>query len=245
VLIRNTLLYLPAQLFGPMFQFIAAIVWTHWLNADAYGVLTYVLASHELVFVACLAWWSQYALRFAATHGDPEARARFQSTENAIMLFGAPAQAALVALLLSALNAPLTISMLGASTAACVSRGFTTHLCERARAANRIGVYTVGQSVGPVLGFGVALALVKFVAATPEAALWGFALAQTAGLAWMWRELALPISLARFDWSIMRAASLFGAPLLISGAIEYVRRSASGALPIDQLIRGVVGERCP
>ncbi len=236
MLIRNTLLYLPAQLLGPLFQFIAAVVWTHWLNADSYGVLTYVVASHELVYVACLAWWSQYTLRYAATYAEPDARARFQSTENTIILLGVPAQIALVALLLSALNVPLTIAMTSAASVACVSRAATTHLCERARAAGRIWVYTIGQSVGPVLGFAIALALVKFVAATPEAALAGFAVAQIAGLVWMWRELDLPATLARFDRGILKAALRFGAPLLVAGAIAWP--SANGIRLIVEHVKG-------
>ena len=236
MLIRHTLLYLPAQLFGPLFQFIAAVVWTHWLNADAYGVLTYVLASHELVYVACLAWWSQYTLRFAGGYADGDGRQRFQASENAILLMGLPAQALLVALLLSALNVPLTPAMFAAALACCATRNVTTHLCERARGAGRIAVYTVGQSVGPVAGFAVALGLVKFVSASPESALAGFALAQAASLAWMWRELGLSAGVKPPDRAIIKAALLFGAPLIVAGAIAWV--SANGIRLVVEHVEG-------
>ena len=226
MLLRHTVLYLPAQLLGPLFQFIAAVAWTHWLSADAYGLLTYTLASQELVYVACLAWWSQYTLRYASAHADDDARSRFQASENAILLFGLPIQAILTIAMLVALRAPLTPEMAAVAIVCCVSRTVTTHLCERARGAGRIVVYTVGQSLGPVLGFVVALALVEFVSATPTAALAGFALAQVAGLAWMWRELGLAARLPRPDAAIVRQALRFGLPLLGAGAISWI--SANG-----------------
>ena len=57
MLIRQTFLYLPAQLIGPLFQFIAAVVWTHWLMPDAYGVLTFIFAAQELAYILCNGWW--------------------------------------------------------------------------------------------------------------------------------------------------------------------------------------------
>ena len=236
MLIRHTILYLPAQLLGPLFQFIAAVVWTHWLNADAYGVLTYILASHELIYVACLAWWSQYTLRYAGSFDGVDERARFQSSENAIILYGLPAQAILAILLLAALHVPLTPAMVSGAIVCCISRTITSHLCERARGAGRIAVYTVGQSVGPVVGFGLALALVKFVAPTPEAALAGFAIAQTAGLLWIWRELQLSTAIGRPDRAIMKGAILFGAPLLIAGAVAWI--SANGIRLVVEHVEG-------
>ena len=50
MLLRQTLLYLPAQLVGPFALFIAAVVWTHLLPPDAYGTLMLVMAIQELIF---------------------------------------------------------------------------------------------------------------------------------------------------------------------------------------------------
>ena len=236
MLIKQTLLYLPAQLLGPMFQFIAAVVWTHWLSADAYGVLTYVLASHELIFVACLAWWSQYTLRFAGTFTDEADRERFQASENAIIICGVPFQTVLVILLLSALHVPLTASMITVALICCVSRAVTTHLCERARGQGRVLVYTVGQSVGPVAGFVVALALVRFLSATPEAALAGFAVVQTAVIPWMWHELGLNPRVARLDRDIVKGALMFGMPLMMAGGIAWI--SGNGIRLVVEHVNG-------
>ena len=53
-LILHTLLYMPAQIIGPLVQFAAILVFTHWLAPGPYGVLTYVMASQDFVFVLCL-----------------------------------------------------------------------------------------------------------------------------------------------------------------------------------------------
>ena len=44
MLLKQTLLYLPAQIVGPAFQFMAVIVWTYWLTPEAYGVVALLLA---------------------------------------------------------------------------------------------------------------------------------------------------------------------------------------------------------
>lgn len=61
MLLRHTLLYLPAQFVGPLCQLIAMIVWTHLVDEPTLGVLTLVTATHELLQIGLLAWWSQYA----------------------------------------------------------------------------------------------------------------------------------------------------------------------------------------
>ena len=64
MLFRHTLLYLPAQIIGPLFLLISVVVWTHVASDSTLGVITLITASHELLQTVFLAWWSQYALRF-------------------------------------------------------------------------------------------------------------------------------------------------------------------------------------
>ena len=64
MLLKHTLLYLPAQFVGPLFQLLAMIVWTHVVDEHTLGVITLITATHELLQIGFLAWWSQYALRF-------------------------------------------------------------------------------------------------------------------------------------------------------------------------------------
>ena len=42
MLLRNTLLYLPAQIVGPLAQLVAMIVWTHAIDEPTLGVITLI-----------------------------------------------------------------------------------------------------------------------------------------------------------------------------------------------------------
>ena len=86
MLLRHTLLYLPAQIVGPLFQLIAMIVWTHVVDEHTLGVITLITATHELLQIAFLAWWSQYSLRFFGRYQDGNEASRFYRTENSVLL---------------------------------------------------------------------------------------------------------------------------------------------------------------
>ena len=58
MLLRNTLLYLPAQVVGPLFQLISVVVWTHIVGESPLGIVTLVTATHELLQTVFLYWWS-------------------------------------------------------------------------------------------------------------------------------------------------------------------------------------------
>ena len=42
MLLKHTLLYLPAQFVGPLFQLLAMIVWTHVVDEHTLGVITLI-----------------------------------------------------------------------------------------------------------------------------------------------------------------------------------------------------------
>src|ERR1700721_955028 len=86
MLLRHTVLYLPAQIVGPMFQLIAMIVWTPVVDEHTLGVITLVTAAHELLQIAFLTWWSQYALRFFGRYQAGDDAQRFYRTENCVVL---------------------------------------------------------------------------------------------------------------------------------------------------------------
>ena len=106
MLLRHTLLYMPAQLIGPLFQLIAVIVWTHVVNEHTLGIITLVTATHELLQIGFLAWWSQYALRFFGRFQSGEEANRFHRTENAILLASIAIQSAAVIATLFLVIAP-------------------------------------------------------------------------------------------------------------------------------------------
>ena len=79
MLLRHTLLYLPAQFVGPLFQLVAMIVWTHVVDEHTLGIITLVTATHELLLIGFLAWWSQYALRYFGRYQDGSEASRFEA----------------------------------------------------------------------------------------------------------------------------------------------------------------------
>src|SRR6202158_854056 len=100
MLLRHTLLYLPAQIVGPLVQLVAMIVWTHVVDEHTLGVITLVTATHELLQIAFLTWWSQYALRFFGRYQDRGEAQRFYRTENAVLLASVVFQSVVVTVIL-------------------------------------------------------------------------------------------------------------------------------------------------
>ena len=95
-------LYLPAQIIGPLAQLISMIVWTHVIDEPTLGIVTLVTATHELLQIAFLTGWSQYALRFLDRHQENGEAERFYRTENAVLLGSCFVQSTLaVAILLT------------------------------------------------------------------------------------------------------------------------------------------------
>ena len=90
-LLRNTLLYLPAQLFAPLLQFIVTVVWTHLFDPAVYGVVAFVVAAQELTGGLGLAWWSVYLLRFRQQYADA---ARFAAMDARVVAGGVASQVA-------------------------------------------------------------------------------------------------------------------------------------------------------
>lgn len=221
MLLRQTLRYLPAQLIGPVVQFVSVLAWTHWLPPAAYGTVALVLAAQELVFQLGLSWWSHYTMRYYATLTDEAARARYQAVENAVLALSAAAQALIAWAVLATTAEALTPDLVAATAAYAVGRSLAGHLAERARATGRVAAYTWAQTAGPVLGFAASLAAITWAGPTAAAALGGLAAAQWIVLPLVWRMLALGWRM-RLDAKILGAALAYGVPLLVTGALGWV-----------------------
>ena len=225
MLIRRTLLYVPAQIVGPAAQFLAILVFTHTMAPDAYGVLTYILASQDFVFLLCLFWWSQYTVRYFSAHAT-EAGSTYRDSEATILAGTAVAQAAAAILVLLSIAVPVTSMLVFAATLSTVTRGLLQHLGERARARSRILDYTLAQSAGPVVGFVLASIAMSRFGATPTAALLGYALAQGAALVWLTLRQDIRLAARRPDAALLRQAMRFGLPLIAAGLAAWVGMNA-------------------
>jgi O-antigen/teichoic acid export membrane protein len=228
MLLRHTLLYLPAQFVGPLFQLVAMIVWTHVINEHTLGIITLVTATHELLLIGFLAWWSQYALRFSGRYQDGSEASRFYRTENAVLLISILIQSiAVTGILLLVIAPDAKAGILAATVAYVTTRSLNLYLGERARVRHQIWVYSIQQVVGPSIGFFVALVLIELLGQSAEWPLAGYAIAQLAAAL-----IVLPkISYGRNFWPVDREivgnALRYGIPLIVGGALGWVGLNAS------------------
>lgn len=236
MLLRNTLLYLPAQIVGPLAQLVAMIVWTHVVDEPTLGVITLVTATHELLQIAFLAWWSQYALRFLGRYLDEGSAARFYRTENAVLLASSVIQSLAVVVMLFTVIAPDADSRLVIATVAYViTRTLNLYIGERARVRHQIGVYTIQVTLGPALGFAIGLILIQSIDRSPAWPLAGYAIAQLAATVIVLPRLRCGRGLWPLDRDIVSHALHYGTPLIISGALGWVGLNASRFVVNDML----------
>jgi O-antigen/teichoic acid export membrane protein len=245
MLLRHTLLYLPAQVVGPLVQFIAAIVWTHWISPDGYGVLTFVMAGQDLVFLICLSWWSQFTLRYFGGL-SAEASVPYRDSEAPVLAVTTLLQIIATLVLLVSVRDNMSAGLAIAAIAFTVTRSLTIHLGERARSQGRILAYTFAQTAGPVAGFVVAFFIVARISATPEAALIGFAIPQAVALAGLWLALGVTLLFRMPDRTLVRRALSFGLPVVFAGiagwaalnAIRLVVNTSDGAAAMGLIAAG-------
>jgi O-antigen/teichoic acid export membrane protein len=236
MLLRHTLLYLPAQIVGPLFQLIAMIVWTHVVDEHTLGVITLITATHELLQIAFLTWWSQYALRYFGSYRDRGDVARFYRTENAALLVSVLLQSILAVVILLFVIAPdAGNGLLIATVAYVITRTLNLYIGERARVHHHIWVYSIQQIVGPSAGFVVGLVLIKLLGQSAEWPLAGYACAQFAAAIIVLPKIGYGRSLWPFDRAIVDQALHYGIPIVIGGALGWVGLNASRFIVNDML----------
>jgi O-antigen/teichoic acid export membrane protein len=227
MLLRQTLLYLPAQFIGPLFQLVAMVVWTHLVDDHTFGVLTLVTATHELLQIAFLAWWSQYALRFFGRYHDGDAP-RFYRTENAVLLMSVTMQSiAVIGILLLVIVPDAKAGILFASVGYVITRSLNLYIGERARVRRQIGVYSIQQIFGPSIGFILGLVLIRLFGASAEWPLAGYAIAQLLAAVIVLPKIGYGRSIWPIDREIVGHALRYGIPLIVGGALGWVGLNAS------------------
>jgi len=221
VLIRQTLAYLPAQILSPLTQFATAIILTHYLPPDGYGLTMLIFASQELIYQGLMSWWASYYLRYAGSHEDPERQAALKRTESTVLLLTTVLQL-LATLLLVRIVSPDAPALLYAAAAFYViTRGILGYLSERARREGDILAYSLMQIGGPLGGLVLTLAMMTVLTVEPARVLLDFAISHfVVSLVIAWR-LGLFVRPGRADRAIIGAALGFGAPILISNIFGW------------------------
>lgn len=225
MLLRHTLLYLPAQILAPLAQFVAAVVWTHWLSPEAYGVLTFLVAAQDLVFVLCLSWWSSFCLRYFAGFGRGELD-DYRRGEATVLVMTVAFGAVASLVLLAYLNLLHDMRLVIVATVFMTSRSMNIHFAERSRAQERILDYTVAQTAGPVFGFALSLLAIRFFDTAPMTMLAGFAVAQSVAAIWLCRRLKVELSFQRPDATMIRRALAYGLPTVAGSALGWISLNA-------------------
>lgn len=240
MLIRNTLLYLPAQIIGPTAQFFAILAFTHWMAPEAYGVFTYVIASQDFVFTLCLSWWSQYTMRYLTGHAA-QALALYHRSETTIVAGTIVVQIATSLLALLLISVPISPLLATATVFYTVTRCLNLHLGERARAQNRILDYTLAQSAGPVGGLAVAVIAMSQWVTMPAPALLAYAAVQAVALVWLTRRQGIRLALRRPDRGLLGQALAFGLPLIAAGVAVWIGMNAIRVLVDHHLGAATMG----
>jgi O-antigen/teichoic acid export membrane protein len=227
MLLRHTVLYLPAQLLGPAIQFVSIILWAYLLPPAGVGVVTLVIAIQEVSFVLFFMWWSHYALRFISRYAQDAPRRRFLASEFAAILFGCSVQAAFVVpALLFMFPGDMRPVALAATILFVLTRSLNNYLSERARSEVRIGLYTFIQTAGSFFGLAIGIVLLNSVSRTPTSVFAGFAIAQglTAVVAAFWSDFGRVFP--RFDREILSEAAKFGIPVMAAQLLALIAINA-------------------
>ena len=220
-LARHTLLYMPAQVVGPLAQFVATVAWTHYVAPSAFGIVTFVIAAQDMTSVLGIVWWSLFVVRFQSRYAGGDAL-KFRRMDSRLAAFAALLQAALAVPALAAIGAPLTPGLVGATFAFLATRTLTNHYSEWARARHAIAIYTIAQMAAPTLAASLSLIAAASLGGSPTIVLGAMALGQGVALAAVVAMLHVPAPAPRLDRAILAAAWRYGLPLVGSGVMVWI-----------------------
>ncbi len=227
MLLRNTLLYLPAQILAPLLQFLAILLWAWWLPPRDMGVFTIVAATQELGYLLFLSWFSAYALRFYDSGESVREAASYHAAENIIIAVAALFNGVLALIIITqVLDMRPNAGVVLVAGAFMAMRSINTHLAERARAAHHIGAYTVLQVSGPAVGLlsGFVLQFVMSLDAT--AALGSYAAAHALAIVLAMPFIGMRPAAPRLAGPVLRKALAYGLPLLVAGGFSWIALNA-------------------
>ena len=221
MLVRQTLLYFPAQVFGPLMQFLASIVWTHQLDAAAYGIVTYLIAVQELAFLFTLGWWSAFVLRFGPERQSLEGRT-MAGEDLVFVLVASLVQGLAVVPILASIHVSLDPQLVAITAWFLIARSAIGHYAEVARSRKAIVTYTIGQLASPMAGTLLSFAALQSWGPDPRWVLASLALTQTLALAAMMSRLGAVTRIRLPDPAMLRTALGYCGPLILAGIPSWV-----------------------
>jgi len=217
MLLRQTLLYLPAQVIGPIVQFLSLVLWTYFLDPVEMGVFALIMAAQELAYTATLFYFTIYSVRYFDKSAGPREQAAFFNTESAAMLVGAVVSTGAVALMPLFTDVSWSGGLGVATFVYTFLRTIGMHLPERVRAATDTLSYTVMQVALPIIGLALGIALVKAWGPTAANVIWGYAIGQLVALVPVLSRIGIGRHPLAFSPETLRAARRYGLPLVAGG----------------------------
>jgi len=221
MLFRQTLLYLPAQLFGPLFQFAAAIVWTHQLDAATYGVVTYLIVAQDLIALVVLGGWSAYVLRHREELGE-RFGADLRRRDLTFVTIASALQLVAAAPILWSINVEISASLLLLTALFLITRSALSHYAEVCRAETAIATFTIGQLASPVFGCSLSFAAIAWFGSDPRSVLGALCIAQTLGLVVVLHRLGVKGLPIPPDKALLKSALAYSGPLIVAGAALWI-----------------------
>lgn len=222
MLVRQTLLYLPAQVLGPLFQFISILAWTHFLSPVEMGVFALVVAVQELAYVATTFWFTLYTMRYHDPDATPAVKRSLLDTELMVLGAASVATVGIVLVLPLVTGVPWSTELSLAAIAYAISRGIVTHLSDRARTEHDTTTYSVLQISWPVLGLALGVAMVVWGRPDAVHVLWGYAVAQLASLTIAFARLEFGRNPFQYARAAIDKGVHYGLPLLIGGIFIWL-----------------------
>lgn len=222
MLIRQTILYLPAQFLSPVAQFLSMMIWTWWLSPTEMSTFVLVTSTQELAYMVSRSWFSFYTLRFLPPAEDATGRRRYLETETQLLVLLTLPELAAAALSVHFFDGngdPLTVFLIIA--AYYVTRGLNNHFGERARAQDKILAYTLLLTSGPVGGLVAGILSTQAFGASAGELLVAYAAMQALGTAIALPMIGVSFRTARLDIAILKDAILNGGPMLVINGIGW------------------------
>lgn len=220
-LVRNTILYFPAQFFPPLMQFATMIAWTYLLHPAGFGIVTFVVAGQEFSAMLGVTWWTLFVLRFRVRFGG-EREERFRRMDNLVVACAVSVQIALTLPMLWLAGAEFGWAVFLSTAGFFCSRTILMHYCEWARAAHLIGVFTTAQLIASVVGSGLSIVALKILGPLPSVALAAQSIGYVLALLVLFNKANLRFRMGKFDQRIFRQAARYGGPLIVSGVLGWV-----------------------
>ncbi|MGK2908828.1 MAG: lipopolysaccharide biosynthesis protein [Sphingobium sp.] len=242
MLIRQTLLYLPAQILAPLVQFASVLIWAHLLVPSDLGVVTLLVAIQEICYAAFFGWWGFYTLRFIAKYADPTERVSFLKAETTAVLGSALVQSLVILpVLWFSFGKAVGLDVIALAVVFMITRSLNNYSADRARAEARILLYSLIQVIGPVVGFLFGLFCIWYFGPSPDAVLAGFITAQLIGVALSFTMSDFGRRIGRSSTDIFKTAFSFGGTQTTSQMLAIVAMNAPRFIVTHQLGLAAVG----